>query len=72
VNVEIYYCPVWDGYDSRAASLAAEINAIGNHEAATVSGERSQFDVFADGRLVFSKQREGRFPETAEILAQLG
>jgi hypothetical protein len=27
--------------------------------------------VIADGRLVFSKQREGRFPEHDEILAAL-
>jgi hypothetical protein len=27
--------------------------------------------VVADGRLVFSKQAEGRFPETDEILAAL-
>jgi len=27
--------------------------------------------VLADGELVFSKQREGRFPESAEILAAL-
>jgi len=27
--------------------------------------------VLADGRLVFSKHTEGRFPETDEILARL-
>jgi predicted Rdx family selenoprotein len=37
-----------------------------------IEGAKSQFDVFADGNLVFSKQREGRFPEPAEILAALG
>ena len=36
-----------------------------------VEGAKSQFDVLADGKLVFSKQREGRFPEPAEILAAL-
>jgi predicted Rdx family selenoprotein len=34
-------------------------------------GEKSQFDVLIDEELVFSKQREGRFPELAEILAAL-
>jgi len=34
-------------------------------------GANSQFDVFADGRLLFSKQREGRYPDEHEILAQL-
>jgi predicted Rdx family selenoprotein len=32
-------------------------------------GANSQFDVLSDGALVFSKQREGRFPEEDEILA---
>ncbi len=41
------------------------------YDAVDVQGEKSQFDVVADGRLVFSKQREGRFPDEAEILAAL-
>jgi len=36
-----------------------------------VEGKQSQFDVLADGELVFSKQREGRFPEEDEVLALL-
>jgi predicted Rdx family selenoprotein len=36
-----------------------------------VPGEKSQFDVFADGRLVFSKQREGRWPDPDEIIRAL-
>jgi selT/selW/selH-like putative selenoprotein len=34
-------------------------------------GETSQFDVLVDGSLIFSKQREGRFPEPEEILSSL-
>jgi predicted Rdx family selenoprotein len=34
-------------------------------------GAKSQFDVLIDDELAFSKQREGRFPELAEILAVL-
>ena len=37
--------------------------------ASIAEGAKSQFDVLADGELVFSKQREGRFPEEDEILA---
>lgn len=29
------------------------------------------FDVVADGKLVFSKHRDGRFPDAAEILRAL-
>ena len=40
-------------------------------DASVVEGAQSQYDVLADGELVFSKQREGRFPEDDEILALL-
>jgi hypothetical protein len=36
-----------------------------------VPGEKSQFDVLAGGRVLFSKQREGRFPEPDEVAALL-
>jgi predicted Rdx family selenoprotein len=54
----------------RAASLAAELNEAG-HEASAEEGAKGQYDVFADGALVFSKQEERRFPELAEIRARL-
>jgi predicted Rdx family selenoprotein len=41
------------------------------HEAESVAGEKSQFDVVADGSLIFSKQKEGRFPEHDEIIRAL-
>ena len=34
-------------------------------------GGKGQFDVLADGEIVFSKAREGRFPEHEEVLAAL-
>ena len=40
-------------------------------EATIVEGAKSQFDVLSDGELVFSKQREGRFPEEDEVLELL-
>ena len=51
-------------------SLASELEQKG-HDAAAVEGQRSQFDVVADGAVIFSKQREHRFPEHDEILAKL-
>jgi hypothetical protein len=36
-----------------------------------IKGEKSQYDVVADGTLVFSKQAEGRWPELTEILDAL-
>tara|TARA_B100000029_G_scaffold158262_1_gene153673 strand:+ start:275 stop:403 length:129 start_codon:yes stop_codon:yes gene_type:complete len=36
-----------------------------------VEGSRGQFDVEAEGTLVFSKQNEQRFPEADEIITAL-
>ena len=50
--------------------LASELEKRG-HDARAMEGVKSQFDVVADGELVFSKQQEHRFPEDDEILAKL-
>jgi selT/selW/selH-like putative selenoprotein len=55
----------------RAASLAAELKDAGQ-EAEIEEGGKGQFDVLAGGKLVFSKQAEGRFPESAELLELIG
>jgi selT/selW/selH-like putative selenoprotein len=49
----------------------AEIQQRTQSSAKSTPGSKSQFDVFADGELIFSKEREGRFPEHDEILARL-
>lgn len=36
-----------------------------------IRGDRGAFEVRVDGKLVFSKLDERRFPDTAEILAAL-
>ena len=48
----------------------AELNAEG-FDAEAAPGAKGQFDVSADGRLVFSKDERGRFPEDGEVLAAL-
>ncbi len=50
----------------------AEVESKTGIRATATPGKKSQFDVLADGRMIFSKQSEGRFPEHDEILAQLG
>jgi predicted Rdx family selenoprotein len=42
------------------------------HEASATAGGKGQFDVLADGGMVFSKADEGRFPEDDEIVTALG
>jgi selT/selW/selH-like putative selenoprotein len=34
-------------------------------------GGTGQFDVIVDGQLIFSKHKEGRFPEDEEVLRAL-
>jgi hypothetical protein len=46
------------------------LNGLG-HDAEMISGEKSQFDVVADGETVYSKQQVGRFPELGDVLAVL-
>ena len=48
----------------------AELNGTA-HSAEMAEGVKSQFDVLINDELAFSKQRDGRFPELAEILAKL-
>jgi selT/selW/selH-like putative selenoprotein len=40
-------------------------------DAHATPGGKGQFDVVADGALVFSKHETGRFPEDGEILEAL-
>jgi hypothetical protein len=41
------------------------------HDSRAIAGQKSQYDIVADGKLVFSKQAEGRFPEEDEVLSLL-
>jgi predicted Rdx family selenoprotein len=40
-------------------------------DAEAIPGSKSQYDVIADGKLVFSKAETGRFPEEGEVRAAL-
>jgi selT/selW/selH-like putative selenoprotein len=46
------------------ATLARELGV----KAKLIRGDNGVFDVVADGRLVFSKHAEGRFPEDSEVV----
>ena len=48
--------------------LEAELQQAATGTADFAEGAKSQFDVLSDGELVFSKQREKRFPEENEVL----
>ena len=56
---------------SAAASLAAVIARELGLDAEIAPGSRGVFDVTVDGDILFSKHRAHRFPEHAEIVAEL-
>lgn len=51
--------------------MAAEIKQVLGVEPELVKGGSGIFDVAADGALIFSKHREDRFPDAAEVVAKL-
>jgi selT/selW/selH-like putative selenoprotein len=50
-----------------AAAIEAEFGVVPE----VVEGARGAFEVFADGRRLFSKLAQGRFPEDDEVLSLL-
>jgi predicted Rdx family selenoprotein len=40
-------------------------------DAEAIPGGKGQFDVLAEGRLVYSKHETGRFPDDGEVLAAM-
>jgi selT/selW/selH-like putative selenoprotein len=48
--------------------LAEEIEKALDLEVELEPGELHSFDVLVDGKVIFSKSREGRFPEPEEII----
>ncbi|TMQ71944.1 MAG: SelT/SelW/SelH family protein [Candidatus Eisenbacteria bacterium] len=56
----------------RATGLAAEIHKQRSEiETQLNKGSGGQFEVVLDGTHLFSKKKEGRFPETQEILEKI-
>ncbi len=52
--------------------MAAEIEKKLKLKPQLIGGSGGVFDVEADGKLVFSKHEQSRFPETDEVLTALG
>jgi selT/selW/selH-like putative selenoprotein len=51
--------------------LAAEIKQAIGVEPQLVKGASGVFDVAADGKLIFSRHRDARFPSSEEIIQAL-
>ena len=70
MKIEIHYCAEWN-YKPRAASLADELRGVFGVDATLVAGGGGIFDVIADGDMIYSKFKTGRFPEHDEIIEKL-
>ncbi len=46
----------------------AEISDALGIDANLIKGDNGVFDVVADGKLLFSKHDQGRFPENSEVI----
>ncbi|MCC6348562.1 MAG: Rdx family protein [Candidatus Eisenbacteria bacterium] len=51
--------------------MAAEIRKERGVQATLVRGSGGEFEITLDGRLIFSKRAEGRFPQPEEVLARI-
>ncbi len=51
--------------------MAAEISGEMGIDAKLIKGDNGVFDVVADGKLMFSKHDQGRFPENSEVIELL-
>ena len=51
--------------------MAAELKQAFGAQAKLVEGSGGVFDVTVDGRLVYSKDKTGRFPDEGEVVALL-
>ena len=51
--------------------MAAEIESNFGDNAELVVGKGGCFEIVADGKVVFSKNQAGRFPENSEVISVL-
>jgi len=70
MKIAIKYCAQWN-YLPRASSLGDELKKNLGAEIELVAGSNGVFDISLDGNMIYSKFKEGRFPQTDEILARV-
>jgi selenoprotein W-related protein len=51
--------------------LAEELTQALQIKSELIPGDNGVFDVLVDGKLVFSRKEEGRFPEEEEVIRRL-
>ena len=72
LNISIEYCQEWN-YKPRASSLEAELKQeLGQKlDVELIAGSGGVFEVMVNNRLVFSKKKQGRFPDIGELVKLL-
>ena len=70
MKITIKYCTKWN-YQPRASRLEEELKSLAGVESVLIPSTGGVFEVAVDGRLIFSKIEQKRFPEEGEILALL-
>ena len=68
MKLAIKYCTSW-GYLARAAGLADAVSSkFGNDvDVELVPSSGGVFEISLDGKLLYSKQKTGRFPDQKEV-----
>ncbi|MBU5537284.1 MAG: Rdx family protein [Candidatus Aenigmatarchaeota archaeon] len=68
MQIKIIYC-IPCGYITRAKWLKEDLEKnVKNAEVILEGGDKGVFDVYINGKLIFSKWKTGRFPESDEII----
>ena len=67
MKIAIKYCAQWN-YLPRASSMGDELKKNLGADIELVAGSNGIFDVSADGKMIFSKSEQGRFPQPEEIV----
>ena len=67
MKISIKYWAQWN-YLPRASSLGDEIKKEVDAEIELVAGSGGVFDISMDGRMIFSKSEQGRYPQPDEII----
>ena len=71
----IKYCPIWDGYDTKALEVSKEItNSFTGVEVEVIEGARGEFSVIYEEdppALLYSTDEKHRLPTNNEITSLL-
>ena len=75
MKILIKYCPIWDGYDTKALEVSKEIkDNLKNVEVEVVEGGRGEFSVIYENdppALLYSVDEKHRLPTYNEIVNML-